>query len=262
MTTDEAGKVTVVGGVAGFTDNKGNRTLTRTAFVKTVNGVPMLTASASVSGTDSYYEGSEDDTKVTGSGKISIPLVPPGSLQNGQVPVTVMNSFSGSSTTRDENNKPVKTPDNAKPGMDTILLDKTQVENITSTSWSMKLFLIEELVKGKLVVKAALELIKPDGEITFFPYRTVKFSATNGYSFVFSRGQEYISSGVPKPPVNGKPVIDKKSQVGFSKLLFKKVFDVNNVPSFEPAAGGVSYKFLGQKGFGQVFNFEISPIAF
>ena len=48
---DESGKVLAMGAVSGYTDKSGENQVQRKGAVKTINGVPYLMGSASVSGT-------------------------------------------------------------------------------------------------------------------------------------------------------------------------------------------------------------------
>jgi hypothetical protein len=218
--------------------------------VKTVNGTPMLDVSSSASGT---YQDGPKTRSVSGSGKATIPLGRAQAPVGNQLPVTVLNSHTG---------KADKTPDKEKPSTETLFLDKTQIEQITNKNWYMSLVLTKKTdPRGRTSVVASLDLNKPDGSRTLFKEMPVTFSEKNGYSFTFSGG--VVVNPITGVPVidakTKKPKIDKYSQVKFTKLLFKKYFGSGPafIPYWEPAAGGVDYKFLGQKGFGNVFNFEL-----
>ena len=151
-------------------------------------------------------------------------------------------------------------PDKEKTSSGVLSLEKTQVANIVDKSGSMKVILAEKIdSNGKPYVVVSVDLKKPDGTRTIFKEKRVRFSETNGYSFALAGGADVNPiTGVPKVDGKGRPLIDKKSRIGFTKLMFKKFFNAGNQPYWEPAAGAVTYRFLGQKGFGQLFNFNIS----
>jgi len=145
--------------------------------------------------------------------------------------------------------------------MDTLELDVNQLGGVVEKDWGMNLQIMEKFdSKGAPFYVAALYLYKPNGTEAHFPERRVKYSATSGYSITFSKGGLADSDGDPILDTRGRPTVDKNSQIKFTKLLFKKLFDSNNnnAPYWMPAAGGVNFKFLGQGGFTQVFNFDIS----
>lgn len=256
MATDESGKVVAMGNVNGYTDKKdGSNAVRRTGSVKTINGIPHLMATASANGTyvDTAGLVTPQPHPISGSGTVKIPLGPTQPGAGNTQPVTVMSSYSG---------RFAGNPDKAKPEESTLDLDKGQVANIVEKSWSMKVSITEKIdAKGKPFVVATVDLKKPDGTRTIFPEKKVIFSELNGYTFARTGGTDVDpATGVPKLDTKGKPVIDKKSRVRFTKLMFKKYFDVNDAPYWQPAAGAVAYQFLGQKGLGQLFNFDIQNL--
>ncbi len=250
MTMDASGKVTAVSSVPGFVDKKEGTSVTRTLFVRTVNGLPVLTANAKAGG---MFDDGTADAPTQGSGKVTAPLAgQTDAPQGNMLPVTVMTSFSGK---RDKN------ADKDPVQMDTLELDVNQLGGIIEKDWRMNLLISERTdTKGKKFYVADLFFDNPNGTQTRFAERTVVYSPTNGYTISFSKGLLFDGNGTPIRDTRGKQIVDKDSSIKFDKLLFKKDFDTNNVPFWTPAAGGVFYKFLGQSGFGQVFNFEISLI--
>lgn len=269
MTMDVSGKVMAVSSINGFVDKKEGALVTRTLFVRTVNGLPVLTANAKAGG--DYNDGTAT-APTEGTGKVTAPLAgPTDAPQGNMLPVTVMSSFSG---------KRNKIGDKDPVQMDTLDLDVTQLGGVLYKDWRMSLFIQEQTnSKGKKYYVADLYFDSPNGtEQTRFAAKTVVYSPINGYSVSFSKGllfeKRFDTAGNPildpfgdpifdpKLDSKGKQVVDKYSSIKFDKLLFRKEFDAlnNNAVSWEPAAGGVFYKFLGQSGFGQVFNFDLTPI--
>lgn len=248
MTMDASGKVLAVSSIPGFTDKKEGSSVTRTLYVRTVNGIPTLTANAKAGG--DYNDGTAT-APTEGTGKVIAPLAGPTDAPQGNVlPVTVMSSFSG---------KRDKKPDKDPVQMDTLDLDVDQLDGVVFKEWGMFLTISERTnSKGKKFYVADLYFYNPNGTRTYFAEKTVVYSGTAGYSISFSRGMLYDQSDQPILDTKGKHVSDKYSQIKFSNLLFKKLFDANDLPFWQPAAGGVSYKFLGQNGFGHVFNFDIT----
>jgi len=244
LTMDAAGKVMAVSQVPGFVDKKEGSSVTRTLFVRTVNGVPILTANAAAGGM--YTDGISAPT--AGKGKATIPLGPASASVGNVQQVTVMSSFSGKRA-NDVEKEPLQ--------MSTLDLDVNQLGDIVTKSWGMDLNISQVTGPKGISFVAGLYLDNPNGTRTFFAQRAVKYSATAGYTITFSKGYFVNSSNAPILE-GGRRKIDKNSQIKFSNLLFKKQFDSNDIPFWEPAAGGVSFKFLGQNGFGQVFNFDIS----
>jgi hypothetical protein len=249
MTMDASGKVLAVSSIPGFADKKEGASVTRTLFVRTVNGIPTLTANAKAGG---MYDDGSMDAPTDGSGKALLPLGGPvDPAQGGVQQVTVMSSFSGKRD-RKADKDPVQ--------MDTLDLDVNQLGGVVNKNWGINLLISERMsTRGNFYV-ADLFFTNPDGTQTYFGERKVVYSATNGYSISFSKGVLSDSLGNPILDTKGKQVVDKYSSFKFSKLLFKKRFDAsnNNAVFWEPAAGGIFYKFLGQSGFGQVFNFDIT----
>jgi hypothetical protein len=251
MTMDASGKVTAVSSVPGFRDKKEGTSVTRTLFVRTVNGLPVLTANAKAGG---MFDDGTMDAQTQGSGKATLPLGgPTDAPQGNMLPVTVMSSFSGK---RDRN------ADKDPVQMDTLELDVNQLGGILKKDWKMNLLISERMdARSRKFYVADLFFDNPNGTQTRFAERTVVYSPTNGYTMSFSQGLLFDGNGTPIRDRRGKQVVDKNSSIKFDKLLFKKGFDTNNAPFWTPAAGGVFYKFLGQSGFGHVFNFDFPPVS-
>ncbi len=247
MTMDASGKVKSVSEVPGFADKKEGTQVTRYLFVRTVNGIPILTANAAAGG---MYDDGVEESPTTGTGKALIPLGPASPPQGGVQQVTVMSSFSG---------KRDKTTDKDPLQVETLDLDVNQLGGIIVKDWSMYLDIYETVSpRGVHYFVADLYFYNPNGTRTYFAPKTVKYSATTGYSITFASGKLYDQFDVPINDAHGKQLVDKNSSIKFTNLLFKKLFDANDIPYWEPAAGAVNYKFLGQNGFGHVFNFEIT----
>ncbi len=248
MTMDASGKVMAQSSINGFVDKKEGSLVTRTLFVRTVNGLPVLTANAKAGG--DYNDGNAN-APTEGTGKVTAPLAGPTDAPQGNMqPVTVMSSFSGK---RDKN------ADKDPVQMDTLDLDVNQLGGVLFKAWGMNLQINEQTdAKGKKFYVAELYLFNANDTRTLFAAKTVVYSPTNGYSINFSKGLLFDSNNAPILDSKNKQVVDKYSSVKFDKLLFKKTFDTNNDPIWTPAAGGVFYKFLGQSGFGQVFHFDIT----
>lgn len=257
LAMDESGKVQAMGILPGFRNKKdvksgepGNSENVRTLYVRTINGEPVLTGNATESGEyDDDGVVTTEQASASGKGQADIYL---GSFPGVQDPsydvVPVKSSFSG---------KVEADKDKAKPSMSYLYLDPTQVRNLTKKSWDMTLTISEKLdARSKKYYVASLILQKPDGTETRFAERRVTYSERGGYTIPFSNGTCYALSQ-PILDARGRPVKDKVAKINFANLLFKKDFDGSNNPYFTPAAGLVSYAFLGQKGAGHAFNFNL-----
>jgi hypothetical protein len=220
---DESGKVVAMGVVDGITDANGDSELAaNVGTVRTVNGEPDARLKGS-------FKGVVDGANATykGSSTIPVELVDVGADQGvmgtgtytakvGGVP------FSGK-------NVPVEVA--APPGS----------EDNLKQQWSLQLDIAKKTIGGKerIVASAILEL--PNGDMVAFPERVVKYSEKKGYKLVFKKGTNTTAN---------PDVLDKKSSVILTGLKFEKNGDL-----WEPTAGTINYRFLGQKGLEDLMDF-------
>ena len=256
LAMDESGKVLAMGVLPGFRTKKDVKAgvstdsdNARTLYVRTRAGEPVLTGNATASGEyDDDGTPTTPDSATKGSGQADIDLgaFPPFTDPHYQV-VPVMSSFTGRLAT-DKGRE--------KPAMSFLYLDPNQVRALTRRDWQMTLTISQKLTpRGSPFYVAALHLIKPDGSQVQFPERTVTYSSRFGYTISFSNGLVFNTTFTGLATIV-RPVIDRTTKVTFNNLSFKKEF-INTTPFFVPASGVIDYAFLGQKGFGQAFDFTI-----
>jgi len=118
-------------------------------------------------------------------------------------------------------------------------------------SWSLQLELTRETVRGKSVNMAGALLTLPGGEEIRFPKRAVRYSPAKGYKLRLSGGQRLDENGAPILDAKGKPLADKKSKLEFVGLKLTKTNG-----EWEITEGRILYAFLGQKGSGNILDFN------
>lgn len=221
---DEAGKVVAMGVVDGITDANGDSEIAaNVGTVRTVNGEPVAQLKGSFKG---VVDGANASYK--GTSTIPVELVDVGSGNDGVMGTGTYSAkvggvpFSGK-------NVPVEVA--APPGS----------ENNLQQQWNLQLDIAAKTIGGKerIVASAILEL--PNGDIVEFPERVVKWSEKKGYRLAFKKGTN--TSANPD-------VIDKRSIIIITGLKFQKNGDL-----WEPVAGTINYRFLGQKGLENLMDF-------
>ena len=221
---DEAGKITAMGVVEGIEDTNGNTNIGGNAgSVKTVNGEPVAQLKGS-------FKGELDGQSTTYKGNASVPVE---IVEVGPIDVGVQGS--GSFTSKvgglplSGKNVPIEMA--APPGaVDTL-----------KQEWSLDLDISLRTVNGKERTVATAMLILPNGDTIQYPERVVKYSEKKGYKITFKKGTNITSD---------PDALDKKSTVILTGLTFEKVGD-----EWEPTAGRITYKFLGQAGIEDLMEF-------
>ena len=123
-----------------------------------------------------------------------------------------------------------------------VQIDEPQgTDQSLQVDWSLQLLLAVKTVKGKERIVASATLVLPNGDTIQFPEKAVKYSQTAGYKLSFKKG----TNTTAKPDV-----VDAKSSVTLTGLKFVKNGDV-----WEPTAGTIAYKFLGQSGTENLLDF-------
>jgi hypothetical protein len=226
---DDSGKVDAMGSVTGFVNDEGENKVEGSGAVKTKNGTPTTKGRAATSGM-------LDGVAVSGSGESKIPVEITTGMQGPQVEDVVVTGSGKEGDKRFSDSQTVVIP--AQPAN----LDK---------NFGIALTLAEETNdNGKPIILASAILTLPNGERTKFAEKKAVYSLKNGYSINFLNGVKIDTNGDPIPNTKGKPTIDRKSTVAISKMLLER-----SNGSWVPTEGLLKYKFLGQKGQGDVVNF-------
>lgn len=231
---DESGKLIGMGTVDGFVNSHRNFKDTNQfeikGSLKTQNGVP--TASGSASG-----KGMLDGEDVSGSGKLKLPI--------SFTPDLIVEGITLSASAKEGGVRSVE-----RTKMGELLAKPEDVENVQE-DWNLTLTLAEmENAKGKKFVAASAILNLPNGEKTQFREKKVTYSLKNGYSVNFGVGVQLDAQGIPIMDEKGRLVLDRKSRIMISKALFER-----NGDAWVPTTGVLKYRFLGQKGVGDLVNF-------
>jgi hypothetical protein len=228
---DESGKVETMGKVDGYTHPTKGEDVKVKGTVKTVNNTPTVSGRGNVKG------GTMDGEPVGGSGNIAVPLVESPTEEGSEFNAAV---GSGSATVDGERFK--------KPA--TMVSVPAESGN-GSKDWSLSLTITEKTDSNdKPYLAASAILYLPNGDRTQFKERKLKFSAKTGlYSTTFASGIKLDQASQPIL-VNGKQVIDRKSRIVITELDVETSGDPR-----QPTDGLLKYKFLGQKGSGDLLDF-------
>lgn len=244
---DDSGKLSAMGTVSGLANKDGGAEISSPAgSVKTVDDKPYATLKGGFNGT---VDGKPASGSCAASGDLVFETVGAkkqfGGVASGTGVVDGVKSVA-KSTARSLD----------VPPADVAKLKK---------AWGLTLSLVEvpATAKVKKYVTASGVLRLTSGESSKFLPKKVTYSAKTGYIVNFVSGQKLDSLGAPvyvKNPKTGTnkldckgnpiPVIDKKSTVKISKMLLNKSGAV-----WVPASGLMEYKFLGQKGKGDIASF-------
>jgi hypothetical protein len=225
---DESGKISAMGVVEGIEDADGNANLAgNLGSVRTVNGEPVARLKGS-------FKGAVDGTNTTYKGNATVPveIVDVGMGEQG---VEGTGSFSCKLGGVPFSGKNLPLEIAAPPG---------STDNLKQ-DWSLDLDIALKMVRGKERAVAAAMLVLPNGDTIRFPERAVKYSEQKGYKIAFKKGTNITAE--PDAP-------DKKSTVILTGLKFQKTGD-----EWEPVAGTITYKFLGQAGTGDLMEFVPPP---
>ena len=106
--------------------------------------------------------------------------------------------------------------------------------------WTLDLTIVENpAAKGPSVAASAV-LTLPNGDTIQFPQKKAKFSVKKGFKLSFKKGTNTTLN---------PPAVDKKTKIKIVGLTF-----TGNGP-FVVTGGTINYKFLGQKGVADLFEF-------
>jgi len=221
---DEAGKISAIGVVEGIEDVNGNATIAaNVGSVKTVNEEPVALLKGS-------FKGELDDLSTTFKGNASVP-VDVVDLGAGEQGVQGTGSFASKLGGVPFSGKNMQVEVPAPPG---------SIDNLKQ-DWSLDLDIELKTVNGKERTVATAMLILPNGDTIQYPERVVKYSEKKGYKIAFKKGTNITAN---------PDTLDKRSTVILTGLTFEKVGD-----EWEPTAGTINYKFLGQAGIEDLLEF-------
>lgn len=223
---DEAGKLVVLGTVAGVVPAPGADPVGGTGAVKTVDGAPTMQLKMSFEGT---LDGMPATAKSSGRAELDVVNVGGGALglqgthsykaKLGGVPFA-------------EKNAPAHT-----------VFDPGSVDNVAK-AWTIALHFAERTdAKGKRYIGADADLVLPDGDTVVFPERKAKYTVAKGYSLSFKNGTNVTIA----PPAVATKV----------KVKIKGMTLVPEGLGWRPTGGTIQYQFLGQKGLANLVDFLV-----
>ncbi len=244
---DDSGKLSAMGTATGIANKDGGPLVSGSAgSVKTVDDKPYADLKGS-------FKGSVDGKPATTSGAASGDLV----FETSDPQTQLAGTASGSAVVDGKKSTAKPTAGNLNvPAADVFKLKK---------SWGLTLSIVEvpATAKVKKHVTASGVLRLTSGESSKFLPKKVTYSKKTGYLVSFASGQKLDTLGNPvyvknpktganKLDSKGNPisVIDKKSTVKISKMLLNR-----SDSAWVPASGLMEYKFLGQKGKGDLASF-------
>lgn len=223
---DEAGKVVVLGTVAGVVPAAGADPVGGAGAVKTVDGAPTMQLKTSFEGT---LDGVPATAKSSGRAELDVVNVGGGSLglqgthsykaTLGGVPFA-------------EKNAPAHTA-----------FDPASADNVAK-AWTIALHFAQRTdAKGKPYIGADAELVLPDGDTIVFAERKAKYTIAKGYALSFKNGTNVTV--VPS-------AVAKKVKVKIKGLTL-----VPEGLGWRPTGGTIQYQFLGQKGVANLVDFLV-----
>jgi hypothetical protein len=221
---DESGKLVAMGAMDGVANATGGSELSGSVgSVATVNDKPTVQLTSSFKGTGDGFP-----VTANASGATPVELVDVGGGSN-VVAVTANIAAKAAGIPFRLKQMPVLVPANST------------FQNNPKKDWNVDLDLSRKVIKGKERTVASAQLVLPNGDTIAFPEKVVRYSATKGYSLSFKRGTNITAN-----PTR----MDKKSSISIQRLLF-----VQQDGGWEPTGGAVTYRFLGQKGSGNLTDF-------
>lgn len=243
---DESGKLSTLGTVEGIKNKDGGDEVSGSVgSVKTVDDKPCL----DLKGT---FKGTRDGKPATGSAAATGDLV--FETVNADTQMSGVATYSAVVDGKKSVDKPAER---------TMVVPPADVSKLKK-SWGLALTLVEKTpLKGKKYVEATGTLRLTSGEYSKFPAKKVTYGAKTGYMLSLASGQKLDTLGAAvyvKDPKTGAtkldkkgnpiPVIDKKSSVNISKMVLTQAGG-----TWSPTGGSMKYKFLGQKGKGELTAF-------
>jgi hypothetical protein len=233
---DESGKLMMMGTVDGITDTNGNSELSGSGAVMTVNEKPAAHLAE-------IFAGTVDALGTTYNGTQVVPLET----------VDVGGGAQGFAGTVSDQGTVSGVPFSAANEPFQVAAPIEGLDNLKK-AWSLQLE-IKDGKKGKAngkakgkgqdITVASAQLVLPNGDTIVYRDRPLKkYSAKKGHSLTFENG-----TNVTMQP----PAIDRHSSITIKGLKFVLEGNV-----WKPAAGIITYEFLGQKGTANLLDF-VSP---
>ena len=231
LAEDETGKLAVMGTADGVQDASGNSEISLSAgAITTVSGKPTAQLNVNFTGTVDSEIGTFGSTAVA-----PLELVDIGGGTQGFVGTASYSAnfggmqFSG-------NNLPFQvTP--PPEALDNLKKDWSIQIDVRANSTTNK--------KGKVKIKGQIvsaQLTLPNGDTIAFPEQTTKkYSNKKGFSLSFANG-----TNLSRNP----PTIDTHSSIMVTGLKFLQQGGV-----WQPSAGTITYRFLGQQGTANLLDF-------
>lgn len=222
---DEFGKVAAMGNVAGVVNDAklADQLSASIGGVKTVDNKPV----GSFKG---KFQGTVDGAPATGSGSITGP-VEVQNLGGGAVGVAGTASYKEKVGDVEFGDKNLSMA---------IPLEPANVQNIRK-NWGISLNIQSTTEKNKEVLKASAVLTMTNGEMISFPAVKTKYSAAKGYSLKYKGG-----TNITRQP----NVPNKAASVSITGMTL-----VQSGTTWVVTGGTIAYKFLGQKGGGNLSEF-------
>jgi hypothetical protein len=225
---DESGKLSYMGTMDGVTTKDDNTQLSGPiGAISSVNGKPMAKFKGSF---DHKYDGIPG--KVTGNANIPVEVINIGGID----------SVSGMANDRGKIGSVPFSDKNVPFQVDAPL---GAVANLKK-DWSFQLDLTgKQDARGKTYIVASLQLLLPNGDTIVFPEKRTNYSTRTGYSLSFTGGTN-VTINPPK--------VDRKTSIKIKGMTLVKQGKV-----WQPTAGTITYKFLGQQGSGNLLDFIALP---
>jgi hypothetical protein len=217
---DEAGKLTMTGMIDGVANSSGSSNLSGSlGSVTTVNNQPTVQFRNSFVGTG---DGIPLTSRITGTAPIALTNIGGGSNALA-VTASIVARVGG-------------TPVHFRQ-MPILLPADESFRASAKKDWSLDLDLASKVIKNRTRTVASAQLLLPNGDTISFPERVVRYSKTRGYTLAFRRGTNITR-------------IDRRSSITIVGLTF-----VKQGSDWQPTGGTIAYRFLGQKGTGQLTDF-------
>ena len=221
---DESGKLIVMGTIDGLANSDGSTEIHSSGTVSTVSAKPMVQLKTSFNG--------------TGDG------IPAQSKSTGMSPVETIDAGGGSNVVAVMLNVGAKVagvPFRLKNMPMMFPANESFETGANRKNWHLALDINLKTFSNKERTVATAQLQLPGGDTIAFRERTIKYSKTKGYTLSFTGG-----TNVTAMPNR----IDKKTSVKIKNLTF-----VQTGSDWVPTGGTITYKFLGQKGAGNLLDF-------
>ena len=214
---DDSGKVVTMGTLTGISNSRGGSTLTGPpGSVATVHNEPTARWNGS-------FNGHMDGAPLSLSIAVASPLVVT-NIGGGTNSLTGTGNFSGRAAGVPFRWRDVPISPPTTPSMEANL----------KKDWALALDIHQKLISGKPQTMASARLVLPNDDTIIYPEKTIKYSATKGYTLSFTVGTNTTLN---------PPKLDKKTSLAIKNLTF-----VQSGSTWQPTGGTITYKFLGQQG--------------